>query len=407
MRWVHQLEGGIAGIDRPRKWRLVASVAVLLLVFAGGLRLARWPSVLPALPGAGGVSAVQVEIRQQHEQPLARLAIVGDVGTGKEAEWATARLIAESAQTDPFDGLVLLGDNVYPNGDPHRLDATVFDPFAEVLDTGAALLPVLGNHDVRDGHAEGQVAGLGMPGRWYSSEIGPALFIGLDSNLVDDPEQRRWLEASLAQSSSEFIVVAMHHPAYSAGFHGSDKSVQESWVPLFEEYDVSLVLAGHDHDYQRSVPLAGVTYVVSGAGAKLRPAGRDDFTAFSASVHHFVDLGLWTDRIELRAISQRGQFDHITIGPAGEGSSTAEPAAPITAERSHAETAGLQFDDDARTAALIGVAGLTIWALALLVGSTTPTVGAIHLERACSVGTTLGLLVTTTAMALAFGQTLT
>ena len=28
--------------------------------------------------------------------------------------------------TDPFDVLLLLGDNVYPNGDPAKLDATVF-----------------------------------------------------------------------------------------------------------------------------------------------------------------------------------------------------------------------------------------------------------------------------------------
>ena len=304
----------MTGMGHPRRWRRVAWAATLLLVLAGGLGWARRSSVLAAPPIGAAELTRPVRIPHEDEQPLARLAIVGDVGTGKKAEWATARLIAESAQTDPFDGLVLLGDNVYPDGDPRRLDATVFDPFAEVLEAGATLLPVLGNHDVQDGHAEGQVAGLGMPGRWYSTEIGPALFIGLDSNLVDDPEQLRWLEASLATSSSTFIVVAMHHPAYSAGFHGSEKSVQETWVPLFDRYGVSLVLAGHDHDYQRSIPLAGVTYIVSGAGAKLRPTGRSDFTAASASVHHFVDLGLWSDRIELQAISQDGQFDHITIG---------------------------------------------------------------------------------------------
>ena len=246
-------------------------------------------------------------------EPPARLAVLGDVGTGDEVEQATADLVAAYGETDPFDGLVLLGDNVYPDGDPDRLDATVFDPFAPVLDRGASLLPVLGNHDVRDGNGPGQVEELGMPGRWYATGVGPALFIGLDSTLAEDSDQREWLETTLANSSAEIIIVAMHHPAYSAGYHGSDERVQDTWVPLFEEYEVDLVLAGHDHDYQRSIPLDGVTYVVSGGGAKLRPAGTADFTAHSASVYHFVDIEVWDDRLVLHATSRDGVFDQATI----------------------------------------------------------------------------------------------
>ena len=80
---------------------------------------------------------------------------------------------------------MLLGDNVYPNGDPARLGATVFEPFAPVLEAGADLLAVLGNHDVQDANAAGQVTRLGMPGRWYATEVGPVLFLGLDANLAD------------------------------------------------------------------------------------------------------------------------------------------------------------------------------------------------------------------------------
>lgn len=51
-----------------------------------------------------------------------------------------------------YDALLLLGDNVYPTGDPSRLPATVFEPFAEVLDGPTQLEAILGNHDVKDGH---------------------------------------------------------------------------------------------------------------------------------------------------------------------------------------------------------------------------------------------------------------
>ncbi len=95
--------------------------------------------------------------------PLVRFAVAGDVGTGSPAEWATADLMTAAEDAAAFDGLLLLGDNVYPHGDPDRLGETVFDPFAGVLDDGTLLLGVLGNHDVEQNNAEGQMAGLGMP----------------------------------------------------------------------------------------------------------------------------------------------------------------------------------------------------------------------------------------------------
>jgi len=81
--------------------------------------------------------------------------------------------------------------------------------------------------------------------------------------------------------------------------------VQRTWAPLSSQCSVRLVLAGHDHDYQRSTPQDGVTYVVSGAGAKLRPVGREDFTAVSNSTLHYVDLIAYDDQL-IGAIDQQG-----------------------------------------------------------------------------------------------------
>lgn len=246
-------------------------------------------------------------------QPVVRIAVMGDVGTGDDKQWATAESAAKEGAADPFDALILLGDNVYPNGDPGRLGATVFEPYARLLDDGAKLLPVLGNHDVRDGNGDGQVARLGMPGRWYATRMGPVLVVSLDSTRVEDEEQTAWLEATLAAATTDFVIVSMHHPAYSAGHHGSTGKVQRHWVPLFEKYDVDLALAGHDHDYQRSHPIDGVVYVVSGGAAKLRSTGTADFTAHSASVLHFVTLDVYRERIELTAIGLDGVIDQAVV----------------------------------------------------------------------------------------------
>jgi len=245
-----------------------------------------------------------------------RLAVAGDVGTGDEAELRTASAMDAVEGGVDYDALLLLGDNVYPAGDPAQVTRTVFDPFADVLDGGTQLLAVLGNHDVQNGNGDAQAAALGMPGRWYSTTIGDVLVVSLDSTRPDDPEQLAWLAEILEASDATWKIAMMHHPAYSGGYHGSSLDVRETFSPIFEQYGVQLVLAGHDHDYQRSTPIDGVTYVVSGAAAKTREARRAEFSEVAWSVHHFVDIGIWPDRLELRAIDQNGNvFDEVNLTP--------------------------------------------------------------------------------------------
>ena len=243
------------------------------------------------------------------------LAVAGDVGDSGGRLTATAEAIDAVDAAEPVDGLVLTGDNVYPAGDPTRLPDTVFGPFAGVLEH-AGLYAVLGNHDVLRGHDAGQMAALGLPGRWWARHLGDVLLVGLDSTRVDDPAQRAWLDRTLAGATERWRIVVVHHPPYSAGYQGSSEDVRATFVPLFERHGVQLVLSGHDHDYQRSVPINGVTYVVTGGAAGTRRTGDDDFTAVSFSWHHFVELGVFPDRIVVRAVNQDLRVaDEASIAP--------------------------------------------------------------------------------------------
>ena len=192
-------------------------------------------------------------------QPQLHVAVAGDIGDSGGRLDATAHALAEAEATDPYDLLLLLGDNVYPAGDPAKLPETVFRPFAPVLEH-AELLAILGNHDVMSDHGAEQLRRLGLPGPWWASRSENVLLIGLDSNRAYDPEQLAWLEATLKHATAPWKIVAIHHSPYSAGYQGSSMSVREDFVPLFERYGVQLVLSGHDHDYQRSKPINGVTY---------------------------------------------------------------------------------------------------------------------------------------------------
>jgi len=243
-----------------------------------------------------------------------RIAITGDTGTGTVEQTDVARRMEIGESNGDYAALVLLGDLIYPNGNPDLVDAVVLDPYSQVLDGGTVLVPALGNHDIQRGSETEILARLGRQNPWYSQRVGGALIVVLDSNRPQDPEQLAWLESELAASQDRWIIAAMHHPPYSAGYHGSSEDVREAFVPLFEKYGVDLVLAGHDHDYQRSIPIADITYVVAGGGgAVLRPTGTDSFTEFSESALHYVDLEISNDALVATVIGLDGVIDQFTI----------------------------------------------------------------------------------------------
>jgi hypothetical protein len=70
---------------------------------------------------------------------------------------------------------------------------------------------------------------------------------------------RRTLAAARADRSVDWIVVQMHQCATSSTVtgNGSDLGIRQEWLPLFDEYQVDLVVCGHDHDYERSFPVRG------------------------------------------------------------------------------------------------------------------------------------------------------
>jgi len=75
--------------------------------------------------------------------------------------------------------------------------------------------------------------------------------------------QTLWLEATLAEArrdpSVDMIVVFMHQCAMSTSVkgNGSDLGIRQAWLPLFDKYEVDLVLSGHEHDYERTYPVRG------------------------------------------------------------------------------------------------------------------------------------------------------
>jgi 3',5'-cyclic AMP phosphodiesterase CpdA len=279
--------------------------------------------------GGEGGGAIASLTEAQIAGASLRLAVAGDVGHPSPELDRTVAVMLEEHGRRPFDALVLLGDNVYPEGDPAQVGEAVLEPFSPLLARGVGLSAVLGNHDVQRGEGDEVARRLGMPARWYERRFGPIQLIALDSTRHDDRDQADWLEQTLAVSDCAFRIVALHHPPYSAGWHGSSKPVRRAFEPAFRRHRVDLVLAGHEHDYQRSKPIGHTVYVVSGAATHLRATGRRRFTASAYARHHFLDMWLIDDQVVVQSVDHdRRLFDRVVLPVRRPTSAPVGPATP-------------------------------------------------------------------------------
>src|SRR5689334_13070376 len=83
--------------------------------------------------------------------PAVRFVAIGDVGTGHQDQLDVAREMVAFHGEHPFDTVLMLGDNIYPMGDPKDLPKKFEQPYADLLRRGVSFYAVLGNHDVFKG----------------------------------------------------------------------------------------------------------------------------------------------------------------------------------------------------------------------------------------------------------------
>jgi acid phosphatase type 7 len=303
----------------------------------------QWRATLDGLP-PGSVACY--EIRHRGELLLAggsittappagtgarvRVLTIGDSGGGGADQRA---LLAQTA-TVPFDLMIHTGDIAYDDGTLDQFEQKFFQVYAPLL-VHAPVFPSSGNHDYNtaDAAAFRQVFVMPENGgpdgneRWYSFDWGDVHFVALDTERIG-AVQAGWLDADLAANRLPWTVVYLHRPPYSSGDHGGDELVRRELGPLLEKHAVPLVLAGHDHHYERFHAKKGVTYVVTGGGGRgVRAAGSTADTAFAEAVIHLVALEIEGDTLTMHAIDGVGrEFDSTVIQKRAVDSSTRTPS---------------------------------------------------------------------------------
>jgi hypothetical protein len=238
---------------------------------------------------------------------------LGDTGNTRGPE--SQNLVADKMVNDFTDDeeerplfLFHLGDVVYSFGEPQYYYDQFYEPYR---DYPAPILAIAGNHDgmVAPGtnastlaaflenfcaskfEVTSEAGGLSrtaqiQPGVFYTFEAPLIRVLALYSNTLEDPgvisnatignSQIAYLKAALQRVKSEqyqgALVIAHHHPAYTAGGkHGWSQQMLSQIDAECDEAGVwpHAVLSGHAHNYQRFTRLHGDTqipYVICGNG---------------------------------------------------------------------------------------------------------------------------------------------
>jgi 3D (Asp-Asp-Asp) domain-containing protein len=107
---------------------------------------------------------------------------------------------------------------------------------------------------------------FGLTKQYYSFDYQNVHFLVISTEipLEEGSEQFNFVNKDLAKAATDpaihWIVVYCHKPAYTLpsaeeGMRPSFQELRDTYHPLFDKYNVDLVLQGHDHNYQRSYPI--------------------------------------------------------------------------------------------------------------------------------------------------------
>lgn len=268
-----------------------------------------------------GMSSLAHRFRTMPERATNTIQFVSGGDSGIDAHAVGTNILA--ARQEPWFALIA-GDLAYDNGTaPDTFTKFLQNYRKHMVDPKGRLIPMLscpGNHEVKGGYGakrEDSPQYLSVFDGFFADTTYGVLDIGdyLSLVLLDTAhlapiagEQTAWLSKTLAERQDRpHLIVANHVPAYPSyrapegkeGKLGTGEDQRKHWCPLFEQYNVDVVLEHHDHTFKRTHPLTnglkdkyGVTYLGDGSWGKLRapksPEERPYLAAVSQAYHMTV-----------------------------------------------------------------------------------------------------------------------
>jgi acid phosphatase type 7 len=225
-----------------------------------------WTLLVLTIVGCGAVEEGTPETAEDDATTAVKVVAIGDIAcqpgiapTAKRCQHAaTSDLVPAAAKK-----ILLLGDNQYSRGELTSYQGSFDQTWGRHM---SRLVPVLGNHEYQTKAATGYFTYFGEkagdPAKgYYSTNVGSWHVLAINTNdncrripCDEGSEQLAWVREDLEKNKAKKCTVALfHHPRWSSGEHGDNPNIDPLWRALAAG-GVDLVLAGHDHDYERFAP---------------------------------------------------------------------------------------------------------------------------------------------------------
>jgi Icc-related predicted phosphoesterase len=252
-----------------------------------------------------------------------KLVIIGDNRPGAwrapRMPWVFSRIAEMILDQDPHL-VVLTGDYVYRVLTNHSFNLVAWDAFTDIIDQLGHYMPLygaVGNHDTG---ADSGIFDLQYyfdafvqfdePSPYFSFDYAGVHFTILDTSEEGSDnriigQQYDWMVDDLTDTNSAMKFVFGHAPLYPISHVRSAldyvPAERDRLQQLFEDTNVTLYAAGHDHAYNRIV-VNGVTHIITGgAGAYLydSPWGGD--------FHHLTSVFASSKYVYISAVDLDGE----------------------------------------------------------------------------------------------------
>lgn len=288
----------------------------------------RWVAVLTDLPktrsqrvayrvvSSAGASPIRSFTAGAEKNEAFRFAVFGDTRTGHVVH----RSVVEAVAAENVDFFVHTGDLVEFGGLEHEWDRffQIEQPLLEI----APIFPAIGNHDAsnQDHFGKAFLTVLWTDTlHYYYQDWGNLRIVTLDSGVEcrGGCTQSYFARLALAEGARRgmLLMISLHFPPYSSGAHGSYLRLRDAIQPLAQRYGVELVVAGHDHNYERTRVIKGTSYVVAAAsGAPTRLVKPQSFSESVRTEAHYLLVDAEHNRLSLRAVNLQGHtFDTAVL----------------------------------------------------------------------------------------------
>ncbi len=243
------------------------------------------PDQLYSYTVTGDATPDEGSFRTSPADPLAPFAFVV-YGDNRSYHENHVLVVDALLTAEPFAFLVQTGDMISSGeiADDWQFFFDIEYPLLKLV----PLYPTVGNHEVHEGYIPGFYTDYFAPPSeesdteaYYSYVYGNSAFLHLDGHVNVEPvlfggfedfdqTQHAWIIETLSRYAADpkiqHIFVATHMPPYSSKPGRTGSHAVRLLHPIFAQYGVDAVVAGHDHYLEYGVSEEGVRYFIMGGG---------------------------------------------------------------------------------------------------------------------------------------------